>query len=142
MDSRALARVVPIRQLSNPSGYSRGCFPLVGPGLDLLRILAPPVFSKHNFKRFMGQLYHVMLRGSERELAVISDEFGRSADALVAATKTYPRFAALRELVTVKKRRASPGVKITRTTFFYLLGNRKFCRQMAISAPVSAIEIF
>ena len=105
--------------------------------------LRPPIFSISNCKRFMQQLYQVILRGSERELATIADEFGRSADALVANCEPVQRFPPKDdEDRDPKKKDRQPNVHDYANHILLLIGNRKFCREMVRAAPISAIEVF
>lgn len=100
----------------------------------------PPIFSKNNYKQFARELYKAILKGSDSELPAIANELARSASSLVEFSRP------------VRRHRHNDETKLNDTRelnvsdyahdLIFLLGNRKFCRHIVASCPVTAIAFF
>ncbi|RJR41381.1 MAG: hypothetical protein C4567_09430 [Deltaproteobacteria bacterium] len=102
----------------------------------------PPIFSEKNCRSFGNALYGAILRGLDSELPIIANELARSAKPLVKLSKQI----ILRRRNTVKKpeveTKRKPNVGDFAHDILLLMGNRKLCRHIIASSPVSAIEFF
>ena len=100
----------------------------------------PPIFSTNNYKQFARELYKAILKGSDSELPAIANELARSASSLVEFSRP------------VRRHRHNDETKLNDTRelnvsdyahdLIFLLGNRKFCRHIVASCPVTAIAFF
>lgn len=100
--------------------------------------LWPPIFGRGNAERFAQALYQRIIRGSDAELSVIADEMARSAAALV---KHCPENVDERNMNGGKIREITKAQGYAHDIFL-LIGNRRFCRQVARDAPQTAMAIF
>lgn len=97
----------------------------------------PPVFSRRNAKRFAGTLHGYIVKGAEEDLRVIADELQRSARSIIVeAAQAAREFAAQNSATGVSEHRRY-AYDLTS-----LLGNRRLCRCVVLSAPSTAIEFF
>ncbi len=94
--------------------------------------MRPPVFSRRNYKRFYGALYRAVVRGSDTQLAILAGELVRSAEPLVRLSR--PRRQGNENVV-------SPTVSEYAHDSLMLLANRKLCRHVISSAPMTAIAL-
>lgn len=101
----------------------------------------PPQFGPLNAERYFRAVYRAILRGSEDELAVISDEIARSASRLIKyAPSTRSR---------LKPTRTSPifaepplrRVEGYANDFLLLIADRRFCRVVVGKGPVLALAL-
>lgn len=99
----------------------------------------PPTFSQGNYERYARNLFRIILRGSESELPVIANEVARSAESLVKASSLQNK-----EKKAFDDEECDNRQKITRyaDSIFSVLANRKICRHIVESTPVTAIAIF
>lgn len=94
--------------------------------------LRPPVFGRWNYKNFYRALFTAIVRGSETQLAALSGELLYSAKALVRLWTPKPT-----EQMRSSKRPAEVGAYANDAIL--LLNNRKLCRHIIASSPVTAI---
>ncbi len=104
----------------------------------LFSFISPPEFGRANATRFHGELYRAIVRGSPGELAEIADEFARSVRTIVA-------FAPGRR--ARKGDKSAESEKISTVSgqahdVLLLIGDRRFCRAVAQSAPITALRLF
>jgi hypothetical protein len=105
--------------------------------------IIPPVFCKRNAKRFAQGLYHVVLKGNEAELAIIANELSRSAIPLVKySRRLQPRFSYKDKVSEQDNKRKKPEVGDYAHDLLLLIANRKLCRHIVESSPVTALAIF
>jgi hypothetical protein len=97
----------------------------------------PPKFGRANAYRFKGAVYRYVMQGSETDLPVVADELERSADSIIkfASAAFEPKNAA-----AAKKGESS--AENYACNLLLIIGNRKFCRHVAGSAPNTAIALF
>jgi hypothetical protein len=87
--------------------------------------LKPPVFSKRNQMKYINALYKYIAKGVEQELAIITDELGRSANSLI--------------------KHSGKGDGVTTqiaNDILYLIGNKNFCKVLVATSPRTATYFF
>ena len=103
----------------------------------------PPVFCKQNAKRFTQKLYWVILKGNDAELAVIADELRRSAMSIVKhSRRAESRFENEDTAAEMENKKRKAGVEDYAYDLLLLIGNKKLCRHIAESSPVTALAFF
>ncbi|MFA4904074.1 MAG: hypothetical protein WC600_15185 [Desulfobaccales bacterium] len=102
----------------------------------------PPMFCEKNCREFALQLYRAILKGSDSELPVIADELVRSAKPLVKLSNQIPAMS--RNDTKDKKEgvKHKPGVGDYAYEVLLLIGNRKLCRHIIASSPITAMAFF
>lgn len=94
----------------------------------------PPVFSKFNAKKYADTLYKKFLEAPETDWPIIANELGRSADQLVK--------------LGINKDLQGKNIENEHISIRYayemllLIGNRKLCKHIIASSPVTAIKFF
>jgi hypothetical protein len=94
---------------------------------------------------FWDEKLQAMIKGSGEELPIIAVELGRSAAALVKyARPDTPQWASALPPQPEERppKDKKPGVAEAAHDVLLLIGNRKFCRYLVESSPVTAIQIF
>lgn len=105
--------------------------------------IRPPVFSKRNARRFAQSLYRLVLKGNDAELSVIANELARSATPLVKYSRRLPsRFHKNDNRSAQDVKRVKPGVEDYAHDVLLLVANRKLCRHIVESSPVTALAFF
>jgi hypothetical protein len=105
--------------------------------------IRPPMFGKRNAERYSRTLYRFILRGDPTELAVIADELAYSARALVqhatdrGALKNYRL-----QQEEDEPRPELPKAEAYANDILLLIADRRFCRVIVGSSPVTALAIF
>ena len=103
--------------------------------------IKPPYFTKYNYKVFSGELYRVILKGADDELKVIANELARSIESLIiyadSSTKNMKLVKRKDEVIKIK-----PSAGAYANDMLLLIGNRKFCRYIVSSSPITAITLF
>ncbi|WP_433864611.1 hypothetical protein [Ralstonia wenshanensis] len=97
--------------------------------------IRPPVYGRHNYRRYAQELYRLVVRGNDGELAVIADELRRSAKSLVSFAPTASRWNQL-------KGDDLPAAEGYAHDVLQLIANRKLCRYVVATAPTTAIVFF
>lgn len=98
--------------------------------------IQPPIFSRRNARRFANTLYHLVVKGNDAELSVIANELGRSATSLIKISRRLaetPKSGA-----ATRRHRAEDYAH----DLLLLLANRKLCRHIVESSPVTALAFF
>ncbi|HZE55486.1 MAG TPA: hypothetical protein VE111_19715 [Bradyrhizobium sp.] len=97
----------------------------------------PPKFGRTNAFRFTRAVYRYVMQGNESDLRVVADELERSAEAIIkfASAAFEPKHIAL--AVNGKPRAENYACDL-----LLIIGNRRFCRHVAGSAPNTAIALF
>jgi hypothetical protein len=107
--------------------------------------IRPPVFSRRTAKRYAQTLYRIVLKGSDEELAVISNELARSAGPLVKLSRTLRPQLPMNEEAPppeTKPRKRKPSAGNYAHDLLLLIANKKLCRHMVASSPVTALVLF
>ncbi len=104
-----------------------------------IAFIRPPTFGKRNTKRYAQAFYFSILKGSQTELAVVADELKFSAKELV-------RYATNRDkpCYTGSKGEGKRNLVcwMRRDDLLLLMADRRFCRVIVESSPVTALAIF
>lgn len=102
--------------------------------------IRPPIFGKRNAHRYAQELYRYVLRGSDEELKVIANELVRSSASLVKHSRTLnTKIHKIAEGKVVPKK---AGVEDFAHDILLLIGNRKLCRHIVTSSPITAQAFF
>ncbi len=102
----------------------------------------PPIFCEKNYRRFLQELYRIILKGSDTELPVIAYELASSAKPLVTLSRQNPPRWRNDANEKEKEKTRKPGVSDYAHDLLLLIGNRKLCRHIVASSPVTAIAFF
>ncbi|GJQ22615.1 hypothetical protein BIY37_11755 [Candidatus Brocadia sapporoensis] len=105
-------------------------------------VINPPIFCKKNYRKFAKELYKVILKGSESDLPVIADELARSAEHLVKLSRQNPPRWQKDTNKKEEQKRRKPNVGDYAYDILLLIGNRKLCRHIVASSPVTAMVFF
>jgi hypothetical protein len=107
--------------------------------------IRPPIFTKQNAKRYSDALYYYVVKGSDDELPIIADEVGRSANNLVKWAKPdAPRHELLppdSQQDQKLNKQDEFTAEVAHDTLL-MIGNRKLCRHIVESTPVTGILVF
>lgn len=104
--------------------------------------IRPPIYDRRNYKQYAQELYGVIVKGADSELAVIADEIIRSAKSLVAFAPSKPRRFAPPDDSSESKADQLSEVEGYAHDVLMLIANRKLCRHIIASAPSTAIVFF
>lgn len=96
--------------------------------------ISPPRFGRKNFQKYAKELYQNVLRGSDSDLPVIAHELIDSANSLVTLAHDLKHQKETTE--TVPKAIAEGYAN----DMLLLIANRKFCRHIVASSPLTAIR--
>jgi hypothetical protein len=96
--------------------------------------MRPPTFGRNNYKQYAQELYRIVLKGSEGELPIIAHELSASARSLV----TLASGAEKRKGESESPKACAEGYA---SDLLLLIANRKFCRHLVASSPVTAIRL-
>ena len=102
----------------------------------------PPIFGKHNYKQFAYELFRRILKGSDSELPVIAGELARSATSIVKVSREIPRRWHDEGDAEDHPDTRKPGAADFADDVLLLIGNRKLCRHIIASSPVTAMAFF
>ena len=92
----------------------------------------PPIFGRRNYKQYGQTLYQFILKGSDAELPIIAHELAQSVKPLVRLAGDLPRVA--------NQGKQKPHAEGYAHDILLMIANRKFCRHVAASSPVTAIR--
>ncbi|MGB8226856.1 MAG: hypothetical protein WCE45_08360, partial [Sedimentisphaerales bacterium] len=87
-------------------------------------------------------LYGAILRGIDSELPIIANELARSAKPLVVLSKQIPSRWGNNIKKKEEEKKRKPNVSDFAYDILLLIGNRKLCRYIIASSPVTAIAFF
>ncbi|HAT3689612.1 TPA: hypothetical protein I8574_005275, partial [Citrobacter freundii] len=87
--------------------------------------LRPPTFSKRNKIKYINALYKYITKGVEQELAIITDELSRSANAIT-------KYAGRGDGVTTQ----------VANDILFLIANKNFCKVLVTTSPRTATYFF
>lgn len=106
--------------------------------------IRPPVYGKRNAMRYAQTLYGVILRGATRELAVIADEFSRSARSLIRYATDRGEFKGVPEEEQDRKQPLKRPTKVSAyaNEILLLIADKRFCRAIVESSPGTALALF
>lgn len=106
--------------------------------------IRPPVYGTANCLRYGQAMYRAILRGYPLELAVVADEFRRSARAIVRLSPQRTDDNRRRALEPDTKVAASPLplVHAVANDILLMMADRRFCRTVVGTSPDTALAIF
>lgn len=135
--------LVPLSWISQAEwrGILGGFFLLLAMEWLYWAFIKPPIFGKNNYRKFANQLYGVILKGSETELPVIANELARSAASLVNLSKKLPS-SWKNDANKQSEKRRNPDASAYAHDLILLIANRKLCRHIVASSPVTAMAFF
>ncbi|WP_441281064.1 hypothetical protein [Tardiphaga sp. 862_B3_N1_1] len=100
--------------------------------------IRPPTFGRANAYNFTRAVYRYVMQGVESDLPVIADELERSARPIIkfaSSTQSAKHIAR-------RNRDKRPSAGDFACDLLLIIGNRRFCRHVASSAPNTAIALF
>jgi len=97
--------------------------------------IKPPIFGRKNYQKYAQELYRIVLKGSEAELPIISYELAASAKSLVTLA------AGLDKVKAEAKGKLKPCAEGYANDMLLLIADRRFCRHLVASSPVTAIRL-
>lgn len=107
--------------------------------------ITPPIFSKYNYKKYMDEVYKLIINGSYDDLIMLSSEINRSSNSIIKASSEL-KTKYLKEKDNSNslqiKNYLEPDNEFSNTAYNLLLlfANKKFCKQIIITSPVTVIE--
>ena len=99
--------------------------------------IVPPTYGPRNCLRYAQVLSLVILKGAPTELAVVADEFTRSAKAVILNAPERPPHPGVDAGATQPTKVAAVATQI-----LLLVGDRRFCRAVVESSPGAALAVF
>lgn len=140
---RAEQWLVPRGSLLSPAswqGFLGAVFLLTFLTWAWFAFIQPPIYGRHNARRFARALYRVVLKGSPGDLAVIADELTYSVKSLVAN-------ACGRAMLSIYRaqREGSPQRPVVETyanDLLLLIADKRLCRAIVESSPATALTLF
>ncbi len=96
--------------------------------------IKPTTFGRNNYKQYAQELYRIVLKGSETELPIIAHELAYSAESLIIFA------AGLNKIKTEAKGELKPCAEGYANDMLLLIANRKLCRHIVASSPITAIR--
>lgn len=104
--------------------------------------IKPPVFSPLNARRYAQALYRGVVKSAPTELAVIAEELGRSAGALVSnATSNVPSERAKRNVIMRWLYRRSDCAAYA-DDILLLIADNRVCKAIVSDSPQTALLFF
>jgi hypothetical protein len=96
--------------------------------------IKPPIYGRNNYQKYSQELYRIVLKGSEVELPIIAHELAASARSLVTLA------ADLKKVKAETKDKLKPCAEGYASDMLLLIANRRFCRHLVASSPLTAIH--
>jgi hypothetical protein len=107
----------------------------------LFAFIKPAIFSKRNARNYAQTLFGVIVKGSPTELAVVADELGRSAKAIVTyATNSRGLPRPLPN--SPRRMRKQSKTEAYANDILSLIADKRFCRAVIESSPGTAWAFF
>lgn len=103
--------------------------------------IRPPIYGRRNYRQYAQELYRIIVKGADGELAVIADELRRSAKSLVAFAPSISRGYSPPDEGGDAKTQVSEVDGYAHDVLL-LIANRKLCRHIIASSPATAMVFF
>jgi len=105
----------------------------------------PPIFSKYNYKKFIHEVYRLIINGEYNDLIMISNEIGRSSDNIIkysSEVKTEYLKVKKGKVIVKPRKYLIPNDEISKTAYHLLLlfANKKFCKEIINTSPITVIR--
>jgi len=97
--------------------------------------IKPPIFGRDNYQKYAQELYRIVLKGSETELPIIAHELAASAKPLITLA------ANLQNVEAATDEKLEPCAEGHASDMLLLIANRRFCRHLVASSPLTAIRL-
>jgi len=139
---RAQEWLVPEGDIVTPAAWQAilaGTFLLTFLAWAWYAFMRPPVYGRINARRFARALYVAILKGSPSELEVIAGELAYSAKPLIRYASERERF---RPPEGGQDAAAPPSVTRFANDILLLIAEKRFCRAVVTSSPVTALALF
>ncbi len=143
---RAEGWLVPAGNLLTPASWQAllaGSFLFTFFTWTWFAFISPPKFGRRNAERYARTLYRYIVKGAPAELAVIADEIANSAKPLVlhATDRGLQKYYGSN---ADAKSRPEKLLKVEAyaNDLLLLIGDRRLCRAVVQSSPVTALLIF
>lgn len=106
--------------------------------------IRPPVYNKRNAERYAYVLYRAIMKGSLSDLAIVADEFTRSAKSLVGHATDRSRYQRLLAQHGAGNGPVENPTQVTRYAddILQLIADPTFCRAIVSSSPGTAGRVF
>ncbi len=104
--------------------------------------IRPPVFGPQNALRYAQELYSYILHGNDDELKIIATELARSSKQLISHCRPIQRRESQGEASEAKVKPRKPNAGDYASDILLLIANRKFCKNVVASSPVTAQYFF
>ena len=104
--------------------------------------IKPPIFGENNYKHFVKELYRLIVKGADNELPIVADELSRSIKQMIEYSSSVTTEPVTSNTKVTRKNRKKTECAGYAHDMLLLIGNRKFCKHVAISAPATAQYIF
>lgn len=115
--------------------------------------LFPPTFNKFNYKKYVGFIYRAIIQGNDEVLSVVANELSESARPIIKYSENVKKNSNLSTEATSTCKKfyckffekfLMPKSNISAYAYdlILLIGNRKFCKNIAMSTPGTAIAFF
>lgn len=107
--------------------------------------IRPPIFARRNAERYAQTLFAYVLKANDDELKVLSHEIGRSAEAIVRFSRPTIDSTVIDSFDVGNQRsqrdpKKMPAPRAYALDLHYLIANRKLCRNIVESSPVTIIR--
>lgn len=101
--------------------------------------IRPPRFGKRNTKRYAQTLYRFILKGSQKELAIVADELRSSISALVKyATIKESKY----EISPNQEEKKKKKVEAYADDILLLIADKRLCKAIVEYAPGTLLTLF
>ncbi len=143
---RAQGWLVPAGSILTPAGWQAllaGMFLITFLTWAWFAFMRPPRFGRRNAERYVRTLSRFVLKGDPTELGVVADELTHSAKVLVQhATDRGEGKNYRREQQKVDQAADPPKLEMYANDLLLLIADRRLCRVIVGSSPVTALAIF
>lgn len=139
---RAEQWLVPKGNLLSPAAWQAilaGAFLITFLTWAWFAFIKPPSFGKRNAKWYARALYQAILKGVSTELAVVAEELVQSAGSIIHHA-TDGRLGS--RSAAGLDHEAAPMVERLANDMLLLIADKRFCRAIVESSPVTALAIF
>jgi hypothetical protein len=143
---RAEGWLVPEGNILTPAAWQAilaGAFLLTFLGWAWFAFVRPPTYGRLNAQRYASALYWTILKGSPSELPVIASELAYSMRSLIRyATERDDTPARFRPPEDQAADKRPPMVTAYANDILLLIADKRFCRTIVSSSPVTALAVF
>uniref|UniRef100_UPI0040470A20 hypothetical protein n=1 Tax=Aliarcobacter sp. TaxID=2321116 RepID=UPI0040470A20 len=104
-----------------------------------------PVFSKRNYKKYMQEIYRLIINGSNEDLIMLASEINRSSESIIkASSEVKTEYKKEDDTSNNLKpyRYLQPKDEFAQSAYemVLLIANKKFCKSVVEFSPVTVIK--